>query len=665
MASKQKQKTCTSRRHAARLAAFFALALTLSAPGPLTAQEQQQQPASSPPPPGTARSITLHDLGLDRGIDFSSFSGYRDLYFPIPHHGFQTATLEIFMRAGAAFPGRRNLQISAGGRVLDSRPLGLGESLDPVIVPIDPALAEDGFLRVTLRYSGALQADRCVDERVSGDFLSIRPETALNLNVAPESLADVRSVASLMPRDVVVVLPERTLERGEIAAALRASAVLKHKGAIVTLGTPTAVQQNPAGPWSRGVILIGKPQDYPFLPVNAQAGDGIIVVPTASGPALLIGGGEDAATALPLLNTRWLPLADAGALAVNLLAEDGKLRRSISFEELGVPLQTTELDERTQFDVPFASDQLPRATSLDAVKVELAVGPGPQEISIFAFINGRLLGGRQAHGGVPITLSLPVPEGLIGRDNTLTVRLQRPPRDGACVRPAPGQPVQLLPSSAMELAGMGGEPKEFFQLPQSMRGGVDVVLPNEPAKLREAIAFLIATGIDLLPDDAPIFVRLEPKPTIGDRAFIVVSRIEPADTDPRLRFDRGTLAITRSDGRLLVDLSHGETMPTVAQVVRTARGDGLWLRPGKVLPDPNEKPVRLDRGDIAVIDKAGIALAFSPDKKQAATITYHEIRTWWDVANEWRPWIVAGIWLAVAAAFAIALSRAYRRRGAR
>ena len=195
-----------------------------------------------------------------------------------------------------------------------------------------------------------------------------------------------------------------------------------------------------------------------------------------------------------------------------------------------------------------------------------------------------------------------------------------------------------------------------------MRGGVDIILPADPARLREGLAHLIAIGADLLPAEAPITVRLETRPTIGERPFIAVSRLEPAETDPRLRFDQGRLAITRSDGRLLVDLANSDQNPTIAQVVRSPRASGLWLRPGQAIPQAGSRPVRLDRGDVAVIDEEGLALAFSAGGKQVAAIAYTDIRSWRDLAGEYRPWIVGAIWLVAVAFFAVGMTKTFRRR---
>ena len=615
--------------------------------------------------PGTiARAVSLHDLGLDKGIDFSNLSGYKELFFPIPHRGFQAATLRLNLRSGAAFEGQRHLEVSAGGSILASLAITTADLARPIELPVAQSFAEDGFIRITLRYSGALTTDRCLSERVAGDYLSVKPESALELRLAPDALLDVRSAVSLLPRDVLLVLPERDLDKGEIAASLRAAAVLRHRGAAVTLATPAALPAGVAGTWSRGVVMVGKATDFQMVTQGVAAAEGLMVIPTQMGPAILVAGDDNAIAALPLLSTPWLPLADANALAVNLLNDGSKSQGEVSFEELHFPMQSSVLDERVQFDMTFTSDQLPKGMAVDGIRLDMALGSANDDIAVFAFLNGRLLGSRSAVGAVPTILTVAVPDGLVGRDNTLSLRIQRPPRSGSCVTPAPGEPVQLLPSSALQLAPAGGPPAEFFQLPQMMRGGIDIVLPNEPARIREALGYLIAVGVDLVPDDAQIAIRLEDKPTVGDRPFIVVSALEPVDTDPRLRFDQGKLAITRSDGKLLVDLANKEAMPTVAQLVRTANSGGLWLRPGKTMPTPrpDTTPIRLDRGNVAVIDKAGIALAFSTDRKEAASVSYLDIRSWKDVADEYRPWIVAGVWLLVAIVFVGALARSRRKK---
>jgi hypothetical protein len=621
-----------------------------------------QAPASNPKL--LLRTIAVEELGLAKGIAFSGFSGYRELYFPAPQNGLEMAVLHLHVRAGAAFAGQRFLQVIAGGNVLLSHPI-TGNSADDVLnVPIDPRYARDGFLPVTLRYSGALNADRCLDERVAGDFLAILPQTNLEMRLGPPALEDVRSIAALLPREVSLLLPDRDMQRAELASVVRIAGVLRRRGSRVSLMSAKALQTQAPGPWSRGLVLIGERADFPAeIMGHGGTANGITAVTSIGGPALLMSG-DAAANAASMLTSRWRGLADGPQLSVNSIADNTPTGRNVTFEELGFSIQAGDLRERVQFDTTFASDQLPRGSSVQGIRLELAVGAASDEAeaTVFAFLNGRLLGSRRASGGVPTTLTVSVPDELIGRDNTLSVRVQRPPRPGACALPGAGDPVQLLPSSSLELSSASEVPGEFFHLPQLFRAGVDLILPSEPAVLREALAHLIPTTIDLIPDEAPISLRFETWPRVGDRPFIVVSRSEPADTDPRLRFTQGALTISRADGKVLLDLPNGESAPTIAQVLRTPKTAGLWLRPGRTIPEQGHEAIRLDRGDIAVIDSDGVALAFSTEQKQTVNIVYLEIRSWADIAGEYRPWIVGAVWLLLTVLFVRALSLMYRRR---
>jgi cellulose synthase operon protein B len=319
-------------------------------------------------------------------------------------------------------------------------------------------------LRVTLRYSGALNADRCLDERVAGDFLAILPETNLEMRLGPPALSDVRSVAALLPRDVSLLLPDRDMQRTEIASVVRMAGILRRRGARVSLISPESVQPAAPGTWSRGLVLIGGLADFPAEIIgNGGAANGITAVTSIAGPALLMSG-DSAANAAPLLTSRWRGLADGAQLSVNSIADTTPAGRTVTFEKLGLSIQSGDLNERVQFDTTFASDQLPPGSTVQGIRLKLAVGAASDEAdaTIFAFLNGRLLGSRRGSGGVPTTLTVSVPDGLIGRDNTISVRVQRPPRPVACARPGPGEPLQLLSSSSLELSSTSEMPGEFF-----------------------------------------------------------------------------------------------------------------------------------------------------------------------------------------------------------
>jgi cellulose synthase operon protein B len=190
---------------------------------------------------------------------------------------------------------------------------------------------------------------------------------------------------------------------------------------------------------------------------------------------------------------------------------------------------------------------------------------------------------------------------------------------------------------------------------------VDVFLPSDPAQLVDAMTFFNATVAGLLPDAASVDVRLDASSAPSQKPFIVVSRSVPAGTNPNLRFDKGRFTVNRADGAVLLDVDTGE-IPAVAQIVQTEAATGIWLRPGSIAAQKLAKPVKLDRGNVAVIDDGGIALAFSNGANQVVNISYVEIRSLADLALEYRPWIVGGVWFATSLLFAFVLSRVYRFR---
>ena len=608
------------------------------------------------------RTVPLAELGFEKGAEFSGFGGQRDFFFPVPSTGLKAAVLRLKLNAGAAVAGRRHVQISAGGRILQALPLEGREAEQTVVLPLDPQLAKDGFLQVSLRYSGAFTQDRCVDQRVAGDFLTVLPESALEMEFGTEAYADVRSVASLMPRDVRIVLPNRALKANEAAAAIRIASVLKRQGATVTFETAAVLQEGDGKTWLRGTVLIGQPQDF-FENLSGEAAvNGITVAATQAGPALLISG-KNPAPAIALLGTRWKVLAGGTSLTVSELEGEGGPRHSVSLTDLGASVQSAELVDQARFDVTFASERLPAGHRISAVRVDLALGVAPNlaNATIATFLNGRLIGSRTSPGAVPATLTASVPEGLVGRDNILSVRVQRQPHTGDCMNPPQGYPVQLLPSSAIELTAVSGPPADFFALGSVFANGADVYLPADPVELREALNLFAATAVELLPEAAPLTVRFGGPEMAPDVPFIAVSRAAPPATNPHLRFDKGHLTVNREDGKVLVDLSTAEA-PAIAQIVHSDTATGLWLRPGDAAPAARLRPMRLDRGSVAIIEKTGITLAFSAGRDQLVNIAYHDIRSWADLALEYRPWIVAAFWLALTILFISVLSGIYRRR---
>ena len=160
-------------------------------------------------------TVTLADIGFSNGVRFGNLGGRREIFVPLPQGGTVASTeLVLVLDDMSAHEARRSLEIlvndrSAAAIALDGK--GMGRI---VRVPLAGAAARDGFLKLTFLYSGAATQDRCIDVRYVGDSLTVRPESAIEIDVGLTGILDVATTAAIMPRDVAVVLPGRRLIGG-------------------------------------------------------------------------------------------------------------------------------------------------------------------------------------------------------------------------------------------------------------------------------------------------------------------------------------------------------------------------------------------------------------------------------------------------------------------
>jgi len=77
---------------------------------------------------------------------------------------------------------------------------------------------------------------------------------------------------------------------------------------------------------------------------------------------------------------------------------------------------------------------------------------------------------------------------------------------------------------------------------------------------------------------------------------------------------------------------------------------------------PVPADLHLDHGDVAFVDAKGVALAMSTERDTVVKIAYPDQVSWLTVAERFRSWIIAGLWLLATAALLLSLQRMFRRR---
>lgn len=631
-------------------------------PQPSFAQLNPAQPALAQAPfpvtsTGTTRSdisrlINLAELGFTSGVRMDGLGATQDLFFPIPR-GLPTlaATLHLRLESQSIFAGRRGLEILANGRRILSRPLADGGEAFELNIPLGPEHIDQdaGFLRLTLRSTGALTDNRCMDQRLAGEHVTLLPETALALHLPAEPAVGTAALFRLMPRNVVIVTRAGELPPAEAAAALSVALSVAESGRTVRFATavPELIQD---AAWTLGAILVGVTQGEPGLRVARRNGVPVLTLT-----------GDDPEREARLLAQAWRDVARG----VSVSGWTARARpqpsdpRALPFPALRGDLGAQDIVDKGTWSIDFGARDLPLGTRPNVLALDISATPDSngQPPVAAVFMNETLVGSSTVGPALPERLRIAVPPGLFGLENRVRVVVQRRPSRGECETPPLALPAQLLPSSAFLLAETSDLPADFFELAPYLRDGVDVLFNPPPTanNLGAAVAVLRAQ----VRPGTPITVRTSMEtPT---RPFVALTANPPSGMrESPVHFDRGRVVLRDNDGRALLDLDDGAGRP-VAQLVFAGTQPGIWLR---VIGDAPAVPpiLRLDRGNVAFVDPEGVSLAWAAGRDGLVRITYPDSTDIWGLLGQYRPWIVGALWLAVTALIVSVVARGWRRR---
>jgi hypothetical protein len=646
-------------------------------------------PANPPPAPATAAmepagllsTVTLGDIGFLSGLRFANLGGGRDIFVPVPQGDEAASELVLMFDDLSAHDAQRSLEVLVNDRSAIAIALD-GHSMGRVVhVPLPRTKTKDGFLKLSFLYSGAATQNRCIDVRYVGDSLTIRPETAIELDLGTANTLDIATTVALMPREVTVILPGRRLTPSDIATALTVARALAASGRHVDFHQGyDSVQRGPADPgeqhrWIRGIVVIGTLDEAAGLiegPVATVAGPlpgfgTLAAIRVAGAPALLVSD-PSAVQAGQLLGspsltaTRGVPNASVGEALSPVLPTD-----RVTFDQLGVATAQADVFGRADLSVAVDTRRLPAGTHPTHILLDLMVGQdGDGEKAVVStYVNDRLLGSSVAATGEATHLDLTLPEGLVGTSANIRAVVQRASAQGDCRFEPQGYPAQILGSSSILLAPADPHVDDFADLAPRWASGVEVLLPATASDQPTSTLSLVADVLDTLaPETAPITVKLSGRgiAPMPSTAFLAVSDVPPGGATPRVRFDRGRVIVADHSGRNLLDLG-GFMSGAVAQIVTVDDHPGLWIKPlaaDGTLPAP--ATLKLDHGDAAFIDSNGVALALSTERDTLIAVSYPDQVSWLTIAERFRSWIVAGLWLIGTVGVLFALQRMFRRR---
>jgi hypothetical protein len=607
------------------------------------------------------RQVSLAELGFTEGLSFTGFSGRRDLFFPVPA-GVPVSGVRLDGVLDSAIPGaiRASAQIAIDGRPRWSGVLGT--AIMPVGLDVAPTEAGQGFVRVGFNYGAAWSDDRCADQRLPGGFVTLAPETALRYSYDPAVITDLRAAMAVLPRQVRIALSAAPLSRELFEAALVMAAELTHQGHKVSFSRlpaalPTSPDTSPAD------IVIA-----PAVELKGLTGDGTgtaRLLHAGRFPLVALTDGANAQTAL-YLTSQWRALAGGTAVTPRAsLSPEKTDPEAIPFSRLGLGQGVQDVVDRGEWQLRFDYDMLPKGMRPAALRVELAPGAAmtdqPQLAHIF--VNDLLLRSVTLEdGGQARAISLPLPDGLLGRSNAIRIVLQRQPVAGNCKDAPLASPAQLLPDSAVELTRDAGLPGDFYALGSAFADGLTVVVPQ--AALADPITSLTlaANVLEGLSDGSHGLQVALDTGKAPDRPFLLLPGVKlPADIALPVAMAEGFVKVVDRQKRLLLDVS-GTPGLLVVQLAQAGGQPGLVLQSGGWGPVPVPAKLALDKGNVAFADATGLLMGLDTVRERAVRVEVGEPSAWADWVDRFRILLVAGVWVALTAAVAGIAARWYRGR---
>ncbi len=585
---------------------------------------QEALPPVVPAPQPRQRRLGLSELGLDAGAAFGA--GGRDLSFPLPRDlpGLG-GRLSLSFDLAAPFPARHAVEVRANGRLLAARAFPETSTRLAFDLPLpDEVLAsEPDALRLNLRL--------VEQPGPAAGAATLRPESVLALMIPDGVVPTVSAMTRLLPARVVVLTRPGGLPPSEAAAALRIALALAATGrdARITSGGVPGFAVAPDGGrlWETGTVVVG------------ATADAASVIEFAGVPVLAIGG-PDPEGAARLLEGPWRVAAGTSAVGTAMAQPSPSRATSLPFSVLRGSLAAQE-GARPSWTMEFSTRDLPPGTRPHALELELLAPPDSRGAIASVLLNDVLLGSSAVPPDGRLRLAPSVPAGLVALENRITVILHRA---------AAGAPAQLLPGSAM-LLGAAPAASEFLALPPLLAGGFEVLVDAPggtiPAEALNGPLWLLRA---LAPPGAPITVTpvapgAEPRPR---HPFLAATEQPPAGAEPPIRFEAGRIRLSDRAGARLMELD-GTTPVLLAQLLDTGGAQGIWLRSSDGRMPPFAPPAaapRLDRGDVAVLDRQGVALAISAAPPHPIVAGPPDTANSRSAVLAWRPLVTGVFWMA-------------------
>jgi len=167
------------------------------------------------------RTYSLFDLGYREGVSLYRGDGNDTVFLPVLRNvAKESGAVDIDLAYDAAVLDRSAVRVEVADSPRVARSLPPDGTQMTLHVPLTQQDLKRDVLPLTFYYRGALSDDRCFDERLVTDFLTLTPQTRVRYRVDPFSVDSLRAAWELLPPIVTISVGNGAMEPSQYAALL-------------------------------------------------------------------------------------------------------------------------------------------------------------------------------------------------------------------------------------------------------------------------------------------------------------------------------------------------------------------------------------------------------------------------------------------------------------
>lgn len=290
----------------------------------------------------------------------------------------------------------------------------------------------------------------------------------------------------------------------------------------------------------------------------------------------------------------------------------------LPLSDLGGTPGSIEVLARGDWTATFGLGAIARAGRVpDQLVVDVAAAPGATATAPVAtvYLNDVLLGAKMLTAdGRPERITARIPSYALAATNVLRVTFQRQPGGEHCRETPQAYPAAVLPTSHVQLGAVAVS-DDFVGMIARYAGGADVIVPA--AALADAPASLatltgIAEAVGIAADKATLVVAAPGAATVPTQSFLSLGATI-AGLSGQARAEAGRLTVDNNAGSQILDISGLDDIGVV-DVVKAGEHHGIaYATVGQRAP-AFDKPIRLGRGDVAVVGASGVLAEVSGNR---------------------------------------------------